>query len=391
MPDCYTIQVQMCQWALQYYPACVQTHTSQVQQCTATGTSGFNQCSQQATSGYNSCSGWWKWLCLGWVWISYQFCVAWTWVVQTICLAWAWFTFTVCVVWGFLKKWVCIGFSCVVKVVCSTPLALYNWYLAISAQLFAYNQCRDPKDMPRNPLDKRDWKLTFEDDFPGSGLDPQKWGTSPWWGKPYFDAPSGQTPKIYFDSANVSVAGGMVALAADDTPKPVVDANYPGGGFIADYTAAWITWDPSYDQLHGYFEIRCKVPGVPDMFPAFWLVSRQKHPPEIDIFEIWTSDTTRFQSNLHWGNNPNHPVKPKKHPVCKASEYFHIYACAWSTSDVRWYYDNQLVRVETDGLSDLVYPMMVIVNSSIDVGNAGAPNSIYPNHLLVDYVRVYRR
>ncbi|HEV2852139.1 MAG TPA: glycoside hydrolase family 16 protein [Thermoanaerobaculia bacterium] len=95
----------------------------------------------------------------------------------------------------------------------------------------------------------------------------------------------------------------------------------------------------------------------------------------------------RLGLNLHLAS-----MQGADHRVCKPADFFHIYACEWTPTEIRWYYDNHLVRIATNGISDFIYPMDVIVNAAIQEGSGVHPeNSSYPNFFEVDYIRVYQR
>lgn len=145
--------------------------------------------------------------------------------------------------------------------------------------------------------------------------------------------------------------------------------------------------------MHGYFEIRCRVPKSKATWPAFWLVSRHKWPPEIDIFEFYTNNPKRYSTSLHWGTGDKVQSDTFWHRACRADDFFHIYACQWDKTQVRFFYDNSLIRVSTTGVSELVVPFLVYINNKCDDRDNGQflPSGTYPNYFDVDYVRAYQK
>ena len=404
MADCKIVRDTMCQWAEQYYSACLQTQTNNTTQCSATANQGYSTCSQTATSGYNQCSGWTKWFCLGWTWITYVFCCAYTWVDNFVCVAWAVIQFVTCVSWGFLTKWVCIAISYVVWIICSSPIFFTNLALGIGNWIYVKFQCLAPKDKPRNDLEKFGWTLTFEDDFAAGAVDFGRWKDDTWWGDHYYDGQelvNEKIPDVYYQPASIPpshflFAPSLLRMMADNQPAKVTDSRYPKGTplhtFYVPYTGAWLEWQHSRAQTHGYFEIRCKVPDVSEHYPSFWLASPESWPPEIDIFEFNKPDLNKFTSTVHWGTKDDHKMAPATHRACRPGKHFHIYACEWSPAEVRWYYDNLLIRVETIAMTNLTFPMIVILETRPDTRQYHHPeNSTYPNFFEVDYVRAYRR
>jgi hypothetical protein len=403
--DCYTYRRRHCQWLKTRQLQCKETRKEDVKWCEQEEDQGYEECTESRDQGYNDCSDWVKncctwwpcnkicesfeWVCRAWTWIKNIVCIATTWIQKIVCLSWAYFSVFVCNLWVLIEEWRCV-LAWISYVICRAPLAIRNLGIRIRAWWINYLDCLDPADMPPNPLEKEGWILTFQDDFPGAVVDPAKWEDGPWWKERYFRDPA-KVPKIYFTIDNYLLSGGILRLIADDTATPVNDPLY-GGDISIPYSVAWLEWPKAVDQLRGYFEIRCRIPSTPDMWPAFWLASRDAEVVEIDIFEFYTSNTNSFNSNIHWGTKETHQDKVKSHPVCQAADYFHIYACEWSQTEVRWYYDNTLIRVETNGLSEFLHPMLVIINSSVDARAGHHPeHSTYPNYFEIDYVRAYRR
>ncbi|HEY3570071.1 MAG TPA: glycoside hydrolase family 16 protein [Thermoanaerobaculia bacterium] len=323
-------------------------------------------------------------------------CVATIWIANVVCIGWAWLVYVVCIAWVFIVHYTCIGIAWIVYWVCRSPEAFFNLLLRIRLRALVLRQCLRPKDTPRNPLERAGWRLTFEDDFTSGVIDTSKWSDRPYYGTRYLDIglASGITPTQYFDPASFAFGSSTVKLLAEKKNTSLQDPLYPynNGWFTIPFSVGYLGWtSPSQDQQFGYFEIRCKIPGAPDMWPAFWLVSRQSWPPEIDIFEFYTkSSTKKFESTQHWGSEPNHPKQTRKHRVCSPSVHFHVYACEWTPTRIRWYYDNVLIRVATNGISDFIYPMHVVVNAGVDARSGHNPmSSTFPNAFEVDYVRAY--
>lgn len=173
--------------------------------------------------------------------------------------------------------------------------------------------------------------------------------------------------------------------------------------------------EKDYSQRFGFFEIRCKLPSSKAIWPAFWLSGAVEWPPEIDVFEMFTSKSFKaFESNYHWGKEKDcfeHSSDSKKHDVNNVSENFHIYACEWDSCFIKWYYDNLLVRVAHKNVTNVFERMKIIVSNGIDDLNNKSmyePHSYssdkdrldlpnYENELIppaifeVDYVRAYKK
>lgn len=420
MPDCHKIITKTCLWVEDRIRQCVSSRDESLKTCSSYQDNGYSQCTEWRDDGYSTCTAWdqqcctwipcsWlckvvTWVCLGWVWVSNLVCIAAIWISNIVCVAWIWITYSVCVAWVTVVSYTCIVIAWSAYWICKSPEAAMNAWLWTQLQMLQFAQCMRPQDMVRNPLEKRGWILTFEDDFDTGSIDYNKWQDLPYYAAVRYDdtgLATGNMPISYMSPTNFSFGPTTVKLITDNQPIVITNDPHFNGPFTIPYTTAYLGWKGSttgqpygpFDQLHGYFEIRCKIPSTPAQWPAFWLVSRASWPPEIDIFEFFTTTfTDRFSSTQHWGKEPDHPMEGANHRVCRPAEYFHIYACEWTATEIRWYYDNQLVRIASDGISDFVYHMHIVVNSAIQQGKGIHPeNSTYPNYLEVDYVRAYRR
>jgi beta-glucanase (GH16 family) len=288
-----------------------------------------------------------------------------------------------------------VAYTYIVFVPCYSAEWINNTLLNSALALFVRRNCRSATDFPRNPLDKAGWILTFEDDFNTGQIDYNAWKDHAWWGDRWagdgVDIPNGQYPSIYFSPNCFSFGPSTVKLEATNIPANVTDPK-SNIQFPVPYSVGRLEWIDKHDQQHGYFEIRCKIPGTIEQWPAFWLASRKSWPPEIDVFEFYTNNLKRFETTTWWGTNENRFKETWSHPVCKPDELFHVYACEWDENSIKFYYDNMLIRQSAQGIEEFVFPMHVIVCAGIDNRSGHHPeNATYPNYFEVDYVRAYRK
>lgn len=425
MPDCHSDSKTVEQ--------CVKTRDDGYAKCTKTRDDGYNKCAQSQTgiaatcaqwqtTGYSACNNWgttcsswgaFSWLCkafvsicLGWVWITSTICLVLSYVIFTICVLWTWIPYIVCVAWVWIKNVVCVAWATIVFVFINICCASPVWKALLKCWL-------PTKDTPRNPIEKKGWILTFEDDFDSGAIDFTKWIDH----LSFLDSvnrysydlktltgadfANGKFPNRYW-SPNFTFGPSTVKLVADNTPvKITVNTPEWSGEFSVLYTMQALQWkdkDPLIEQRHGYFEIRCKTPNTRDMWPAFWLFPvtpeggpKKTWPPELDIFEFMSRKPNIFTTTHHWLTGS----KGTRHKACRASKRFHIYACRWDEKTIRWYLDNKLIRIafkKNQGIGDFIYPMSVIVNSAVDDRRCREPQrSRYPNYFEIDYVRAYKK
>ena len=247
------------------------------------------------------------------------------------------------------------------------------------------------------------WTLSWSDEFNGTmgtKPDPKYWG---------YDLGGGgwgvaQLQVYTNNAANASMDGqGHLAIAA------IKDAQ-------GNFTSARLKTQGKFEQAYGRFEVRAKVTTGNGMWPAFWMLGndfeRATNPVpwpdcgEIDVMEIRGTQPLTNLGSLHGpGYSGMHPLTGKTSlPDGGAllSDDFHIYAIEWETNVVRFYLDTTLYETRTaaDVPTDAgasarwVYdhPFFLLLNVAVGGRFPGPPDgTTFPQTMLVDYVRAYKR
>ncbi len=191
-----------------------------------------------------------------------------------------------------------------------------------------------------------DWTLLFEDDFESVSLDTAAWSRY----YPYGAAGSDECSfcrthsttdhtegQVYLDR-NVQVRDGLLRLE-------VLTEDTSWYEFERRYTAGMVHSTATYSGF-GRFEIRCKVPLVKGIWPAFWLFGGST---EVDVFEFYGTRggsqrrLDRFEMSVHkWGNDA-----PKWGDqwlrARRADEDWHTYGVEYDAASVRFYFDGKEV------------------------------------------------
>jgi beta-glucanase (GH16 family) len=119
---------------------------------------------------------------------------------------------------------------------------------------------------------------------------------------------------------------------------------------------------------------------------------------ELDICEFQGSHPAQFQSNIHTkdynGTNGTnfHLVKP----VPNLTDSFHIYSIEWTSAYIKFFFDGaEYWEFEAAEVLPVDYPftgpVYIILNLAIGGTMGGTvDNTIFPQQMLVDYVRVYQ-
>lgn len=246
---------------------------------------------------------------------------------------------------------------------------------------------------PVNAIEKGGYVLTFNDEFNGGYVDETKWLTRYYWmdSVPYTSY-KGEVPKDYYSKDQILFTDTTVQLWVDRDTTDTGDWEIP-------FLSSGLDNSISFEQRYGYFEIKCKMPQHPGYWPAFWLISTHIYPPEIDIFEIYTSRRKKYTFSHHWreeGKDRDFKTLDKKLPNYDG---FNIYACEWDEEEVRFYFNNQHVGTLQEGVGPDKYhvgtvPMHIIINNVAEEPESPKTKTkklVYPGCMEVDYVRVYQK
>jgi beta-glucanase (GH16 family) len=245
------------------------------------------------------------------------------------------------------------------------------------------------------------WKLTWSDEFNGangSAVDASKWvaesGGGGW----------GNDELEYYTTRldNARQQDGNLVIK-------VLQEKYTGAdGVTRNYTSARLKTLGKFSQAYGRFEARIKIPRGQGIWPAFWMlgddIDKTGWPTcgEIDIMENIGKEPALVHGTIHGpGYSGEHgigaPYRLSTNQIF--ADDFHVFAVEWGPNAIRFYVDDHLYTTTTP--ADLpkgakwVYdhPFFLLLNVAVGGGWPGSPDasSVFPQTMLVDYVRVYER
>lgn len=152
-------------------------------------------------------------------------------------------------------------------------------------------------------------------------------------------------------------------------------------------------------------DIRAKLPRGGGMWPAFWMMATNQSygawplSGEIDIMENLGNNVNQMYTTLHFGAG-NSMIQGTANAPANASlaDSFHVYTMIWDSGSFNFYLDgNNYFNVTSWSPGNVAYPapfdvpFYLMLNIAVG-GWAGAiDNSVFPQQMLVDYVRVYKR
>jgi beta-glucanase (GH16 family) len=244
------------------------------------------------------------------------------------------------------------------------------------------------------------WVLTWSDEFNGpngSAPDPDKWvleSGGNGWGNNELESYTSRSKNVREENGN---------LVIEAIKEKFIGAD----GIHREYTSARLKSEGRFSQRYGRFEARIQIPSGQGAWPSFWMLgddfSSKGWPAcgEIDIMESIGTEPDKIQGSLHGpGYSGANPLTAAyRLPGGRFSDSFHVFAVEWEPQVVHFYVDNQLYVTRTP--ADLpagkpwVYdhPFFVLLNLAVGGDHAGRPgdSSVFPQRMLVDYVRVYAR
>ena len=242
------------------------------------------------------------------------------------------------------------------------------------------------------------WVLTWSDEFDGpsgSAPDPAKWVVETGgngWGNNELESYTARRQNVRQENGNLVIEAIKEKFTASD-------------GIERGYTSGRLKTQGRFSQKYGRFEARIKVPYGKGTWPAFWLLGDDftavgwPDCGEIDVMEHGRKPSA-IHGSLH---GPGYSAGKSltvsfAFPKAQVADDFHVFAAEWEPQSVRFYVDGELYGTITP--ADLPpgkrwvfdHPFFVILNLAIGGSFTGSPkDTVFPQRLLVDYVRVYSR
>lgn len=261
---------------------------------------------------------------------------------------------------------------------CRIPIASTAAFLAVAAAASAQTS----------------WKLLWSDEF---------------------NSPANSTPdltKWTYDLGNNNGWGNREAENYTSLPE---NAHMDGNGHLVIhvastagvYTSARLKTQGLFSVQYGRIEARIKLPSGQGIWPAFWMLGSDigtagwPQCGEIDIMENIGKEPATNHGSLHGpgysGGNPRTAtyVLPGG---AKFSSDFHTFAIQWSQQAISFFVDGNsyetvarsAIPAGTQWVFD--HPFFLLLNVAVGGTFPGPPDptTMFPQDMLVDYVRVYQ-
>jgi beta-glucanase (GH16 family) len=241
-------------------------------------------------------------------------------------------------------------------------------------------------------------KLVWSDEFDYRGLpNPSKWGYDLGDGCPDVCGWGNNEDEFYTNDLNNARA---------ENGNLIIEARKEARGG-KEFTSARLVSKNKGDWKYGRIEIRAKLPRGRGTWPAIWMLSTDwkyggwPTSGEIDIMEHVGYDPGVIHGTLH-SEKYNHVKRTQQEgmltvPDCQ--DAFHVYAVDWTENQIDFYIDEKMYhsvkRNTADDFKGWPFDQRFHLILNIAVGGnwgaaKGIDQSIWPQQMLVDYVRIYQ-
>ncbi|WP_248963370.1 discoidin domain-containing protein [Sphaerisporangium perillae] len=262
-----------------------------------------------------------------------------------------------------------------------------------------------PPPLPPDPRDPP--QLVWSDEFNGTA------GTKPDAAKWRPEVGPGVNNELQFytnnDNASMDGAGNLVMEARKQaTPGSSCPTDPLTGSGTCQYTSSRINTYGKFSFTYGRVEARIKVSGTKGLWPAFWMLGAdffdQGRPwpyvGEIDIMEHLGREPQTVYSTIHapayfGGGGFGSPYSISG----DFASGFHVFAVDWNSQGMKFTVDGNTIHTvdratleATRGPWVFDHPFFVILNNAVGGDWPGPPDAttVFPQRMLVDYVRVYQ-
>lgn len=238
----------------------------------------------------------------------------------------------------------------------------------------------------------KEYKLIWSDEFDGDDVDENNWSFEIW------DAGkvNNEWQKYVKDPNNYKVENGMLYITVTRT----------GDHQLGGYSSTRLSSKNKKEFKYGRIEFRAKMPGGTGTWPALWMLGANQDEVgwpkcgEIDIMEYVGYQENKSHNNVHtqyqYGNTDFH----RTINLDSAEEEFHTYGMIWTKDQIKFYIDSPTnvtgiyapanKTADNWPFSQSFYMIMNFAVGGAWGGIEGVDKEIWPQTMVVDYVRVYQ-
>jgi beta-glucanase (GH16 family) len=275
-------------------------------------------------------------------------------------------------------------------------------YLLLLTLLCCSENEEQPQAVPApaevTPVAPKAYKLVWADEFDQAGApDPARWDYDLGDGCPNVCNWGNNELQYYTkDTKNVRIDNGMLIIEAHKEKRET-----------KEYTSTRLVSRGKGDWTYAKIEVRAKLPKGKGTWPAIWMLPTDwryggwPKSGEIDIMEHVGFDEGQVHGTVHT-EAYNHSIGTQKGgslKVTDATSAFHVYSVEWEPDAIIFKIDDKMYySFGRTGNGSAEWPFdqrfHLIMNIAVGGnwgGQQGVDDSIWPQRMEVDYVRVYQR
>ena len=259
---------------------------------------------------------------------------------------------------------------------------------------------------------QNEYKLIWSDEFNYKGKpDPTKWTYD-------YGFIANNEKQYYTDSLkNARVENGLLIIEAHK--EKIANKDYKSTAFknkshlqyvtkidTAQYTSARVVSRGLAEWTYGRIDVKAKLPKGVGMWPAIWMLGENRTEVgwpecgEIDIMEHVGFEKDSIFGTIHT-KAYNHMIgtqKGKKIFIDKPYDDFHVFSLEWTPDKIDFLLDGVVYNhIENEHKTTAEWPFdqnfYLILNVAVGGGlggKKGIDESVFPQQMQVDYVRVYQ-
>ena len=288
-----------------------------------------------------------------------------------------------------------------------------DWLLA---KHFDYITTDEP-ELLFERLDKsatsKGWELVWNDEFSKKGKpDPSKWTYD-------YGFLSNKEAQYFTDSLkNARVEKGHLII--ETHKENIANKDYKSTAYknkswlkyipeidSANYTSARLKTEGMASWKYGRIEVRAKLPKGVGLWPAIWMLGENRkevgwpESGEIDIMEHVGFNPDSIFGTIHTKayNHMKGTHKGKKIHIENPYDSYHVFALEWTPEKMDFILDDTVYnQFKNEHKTTAEWPFdqkfHLILNVSVGGmlgGKKGIDNSVFPQHMSIDYVRAYQK
>lgn len=259
----------------------------------------------------------------------------------------------------------------------------------------------------KNKKKSPSYKLVWSDEFEYTGApDPAKWASEVGFKR-------NQEDQYYTDALkNARVDNGTLILEAHKETLPnaeftnAEDENWRKNRAFSKYTSSSLTTKDLAEWTYGRIEIRAKLPMGRGFWPAFWMLganySEVGWPAcgEIDIMEYVGFEPDSIFGTIHT-KAYNHMIgteRGKKIFIDEPQEKYHVFALEWTPEKMDFLLDDVVYNhITNEHKTTAEWPFDQDFHLKLNIavggmlgGQKGIDDAVFPQQMIIDYVRVYQ-